>query len=771
MGLDLKKLVPNIIENANLWHDLLDTATEELLNLQTQMEIKKRYLNPFLYTEEANLLNLSRSLGYSPNLSLRDDLDYIQEEVASIVFKIKNKSTYNYYNYLFKLIPKTGNIYIIYKDYAKLLRVADIYKTITYLDTHDFTQPFEYFLPIEHFDQYRDNEIELDASPLFYLDSPVAWYLDQDLVIKPTKHLSLEYQINELFQKNGENYLLTKDYFAYLRKGANYGRRVVDIPHIGANLSIILDNSGVYDNQNPGGSYSVPDLELRSTTTPLYDKETFNPKYIKFGNGQKSLYNQAMIGLVNDLLLYHEFENKNTTTMQDESPNNNDAEINGSFVLVEGASGKGISFNGINTEGIISSFTHSSTNDKTIAFWIKPDRFGQLYTTPYMIYQADGFWFYYDLLLEELIFGVDGDITSEVASAEIIQEEEFDNKFIFVYGEIDNSNQQLKLYINNVIQDSVDLSIAGFVGGNDNLYIGSNNGNNYYRGMMDGLRVYNKILTPIERNYLFTQKPGSLKELSDLVYTSELSTNQYTSINEWNYAESIYPANSVNKEIIGVGDGITSNFSGVLNFNNIQPNTFETSYFSFPSVYTIIDDGNGKLKGDAASGTINYETGEYSITTKLLKKVSQEILIEDTPQNTMEVYTQNLNIYPETLTINYWVNDVNFSTTDDGNGEFNGTGISSGTINYTTGYINIVFTDETDSLKNIYCSYDYVADSTPDVDINMEVKYKLKELLEITEAGVFDNDDNMIIYSTFPPTEFENIYNHLGVQFFVRNDY
>jgi len=64
-----------------------------------------------------------------------------------------------------------------------------------------------------------------------------------------------------------------------------------------------------------------------------------------------------------------------------------------------------------------------------------------------------------------------------------------------------------------------------------------------------------------------------------------------------------------NSETIGTGDGTQTTFSGTLTKYPI-----ETSSLSITDgTQTVTDDGNGNLTGDG-SGTINYTTGEYSVT-------------------------------------------------------------------------------------------------------------------------------------------------------------
>ena len=62
-------------------------------------------------------------------------------------------------------------------------------------------------------------------------------------------------------------------------------------------------------------------------------------------------------------------------------------------------------------------------------------------------------------------------------------------------------------------------------------------------------------------------------------------------------------------------------------------------------------------------------------------------------------------IEPNTVTVYYTISGATYSGSDDGEGNINGTNISSGTINYTTGLIHLIFTTAPDSGTQITCDY------------------------------------------------------------------
>lgn len=71
-----------------------------------------------------------------------------------------------------------------------------------------------------------------------------------------------------------------------------------------------------------------------------------------------------------------------------------------------------------------------------------------------------------------------------------------------------------------------------------------------------------------------------------------------------------------------------------------------------------------------------------------------------------------------------------------------------GTINYTTG--SIIFTDFPLGITNI--SFNYLTYLTQ----------------EINEAGIFDDNNNLLAYATFPPAEFKEQYYHLSMGFIIK---
>ncbi len=64
---------------------------------------------------------------------------------------------------------------------------------------------------------------------------------------------------------------------------------------------------------------------------------------------------------------------------------------------------------------------------------------------------------------------------------------------------------------------------------------------------------------------------------------------------------------------IGTGDGTTTTFTAVLT-KVVKKGSVNVSYTVGGTAYTVQDNGNGNISDTIVSGTINYETGEISLT-------------------------------------------------------------------------------------------------------------------------------------------------------------
>lgn len=94
-----------------------------------------------------------------------------------------------------------------------------------------------------------------------------------------------------------------------------------------------------------------------------------------------------------------------------------------------------------------------------------------------------------------------------------------------------------------------------------------------------------------------------------------ISAGQMVSLNSQGkvvpYAKYEYVSAQIdNRQTIGTGDGSTKTFSGTLTDYPVAPKSVVVSAGTVEGV----DDGCGRISGTGVSGTINYETGEISVT-------------------------------------------------------------------------------------------------------------------------------------------------------------
>jgi len=491
-------------------------------------------------------------------------------------------------------------------------------------------------------------------------------------------------------------------------------------------------------------------------------------KYITIGTGKKSLFSKDYLSLLTNLNIHMSFEDKQTTSFQDNAINNYVAEASGSFTLEQGISGKTVEYNGVDTELVVSGFVSSSSN-KDINFWIIPTT--QVDTDPRLIYQSGYIDVFYNTSNETIDCIFTGDSGFITAQAKNISVNDFNNTTYFVSIKIDTDNDELTLYLDNYVEDIKTLANIGLYNSAQDLYIGSKNGSNFFTGKIDELRVYGKNLIDADRQYLFDKHLGSLRYLDNEVFRKRISTNQINSSLNWNGVVGTIPANTTNNERLAIGDGVTKHFTGSLNYINLYPGYLTMNYYSFPNWYHVTTNNKGEFVGDAITGTINYITGTYDFITEKEIQILYELISHNISESSLNYGMNYSNIVPETTHLVYSISSTNYDIVDtdngDGTGSFSNLG-TTGTITYATGYLDITFNGSTDSNSDIYTYYTYTADSTPSSNSELLVEYKLIDSLEITEAAVINQQDEISIYATFPKYKCDSILNHIGLNFFIK---
>lgn len=224
----------------------------------------------------------------------------------------------------------------------------------------------------------------------------------------------------------------------------------------------------------------------------------------------------------------------------------------------------------------------------------------------------------------------------------------------------------------------------------------------------------------------------------------------------------------------GAVDGANNDFQGTLLFPPLQKRNVRFKFTKDLQEYIIEDDGKGVLVSEGAAGVIDYDTGRYVFSTDFVYKTEEVIGTGDGIEvdfsfvlpHDADIIADQIN--PKVQVI-YNLNNRRYIAFDDGLGVISGVSITTGTIDYVTGDIHLIFDTPITDLEDITVSYSFNRVYTPSVGTDIEVDYYFTNtVVEITEAGLWDENDNLIAYATFPPVEFNKSRNHINFGFIMK---
>lgn len=207
----------------------------------------------------------------------------------------------------------------------------------------------------------------------------------------------------------------------------------------------------------------------------------------------------------------------------------------------------------------------------------------------------------------------------------------------------------------------------------------------------------------------------------------------------------------IEAESLGSPDGIETSFTGTLSGKTTVPGSVEVTATVGASEVIISDDGKGNLSADGVTGTVDYDSGDFSLTfttapddasnltadyTRLVSpvnSVADEDLGNPEALGSTNAYdnklrfaatTANKGIIPGTFsgTVNFSSSPVTIS--DDGRGNLSGDNIQSGTISYDTGEILLVFTTDPDNGAALEVDYSYVQETSSSKQLEKDVSGK-----------------------------------------------
>lgn len=240
-----------IAMRTEFWVDFINVIEEELLLFTEKISEKRDNYNINMMGYE-RMLEISDILNMPLDSSANSDLEFTRSEIKAIPFKYKWKGTVKFYNSLFLALNTEGQVFLYYWTGSDLIRNS---KNLLLNINSDYT------LPIQHdseanFTGVIAEELRLDTG--WNLDDTIIKNLDTILIKQNTKHLGFEITLKEILQTLVDDgiysrHLMIPEYYSYLGTNIDKFRKVIDVPHIGSQLTAIADISEKFDSfSNPG---------------------------------------------------------------------------------------------------------------------------------------------------------------------------------------------------------------------------------------------------------------------------------------------------------------------------------------------------------------------------------------------------------------------------------------------------------------------------------------------------------------------------------------
>lgn len=153
------------------------------------------------------------------------------------------------------------------------------------------------------------------------------------------------------------------------------------------------------------------------------------------------------------------------------------------------------------------------------------------------------------------------------------------------------------------------------------------------------------------------------------------------------------------------------------------------------------------------------ESGDFIVVQTVVGVQSiQDTLLSLVPTDTINItYSENIPIQKSSFTAYYTISGIDYEAYDDGAGSIIGDEVVSGTIDYTTGQVQMTLSAVTTGTPTATFSWNSLTKETNSDFTN----------IEITEAGLFNSSDELITYATFPPIQYNDNRYQLGLQFIL----
>jgi len=738
---------------SDYWVQFLEAISTEKALKVTNISSKVDY-NNIDDADKDRLNQIGLKYGYPLNLILDNSDDFALKDVRSISYKIQNKTTVNGFIFPIELQNRVGLVYnFLWANTTKLVRAIDTTEIDTNLSGHDYETPFYGITPTVFVENTITAPLYLDSGTP--LDETSTWYLDSDVVTSlastMTMHYGIELICDTIITEDGVDYLCNSDWFDYIRVGSDYNRKATNIPHPACQITGIMDQTGEYDAYNTSDTgYTIVDIELQIAVTPTYIGKvaisTPNDFYrIVAGTGKKGINSQYGTNPFSSAILHWGFDEDNTTAVIDETANGYDGAITGTTTRVTGIVGKTVDFDGstsVTEAGVV------ITNvDSTVNLWFN---FADENVDMYLFDLG-----YLEMLWNDATSKLDIIITGASTTASINYAFTDFSTDILCQVEIDIGSSNMNLYLDATLVDTISIAGIGTIAGTETVEIGWDGSTDYFTGLIDDFSINNKIMSSAEKTAILTNKLASLTSLGNKVYTDVIDVDEITDENSRYIVQSYIKGNTINDVILGTGDGTDYTFSGTVDVLGIKPTTFRIKYEdTLANTYYVWDDSEGNITGDRITGTIDYTTGAYDLYFYKDYKTESYLLGTGDGSTTVFADTLNTNLQAGHVDLQYFIGATLYEVTDDGAGNITGTGISSGTVNYTTGAISITFSSPPVADSPIKVTFIYRLFSIPENLNEITAEYRTITNMDITEFGIEDDSGKLVVYGTFPKVSF-----------------
>lgn len=282
-----KRIPPSL--KGTIYQAFIESVSEEIKIFRDQIGNQKTNFYSVEEMDKDRLIQISENFGVPFSTIVKDDLTFLRQEVNNIGFKLFYKGTPTLYRSFFPSVDRIGQMFIY--TYSVASNTLQKSMETPYHSANNTPKNKPFLFPSKNdFSGKIEDYLKLDTGLI--LDDLPPFKLDAASSLISTNHIGFEYFIDRLIVKNGQDYLMTDEYLGYLVENIEWGRRCKEVPHIGSQLSIQTDLSGLTNYSYPTQEYSVPDLKLNVVARPDLMEviaTQYDIQYVKFGIGKWDL--------------------------------------------------------------------------------------------------------------------------------------------------------------------------------------------------------------------------------------------------------------------------------------------------------------------------------------------------------------------------------------------------------------------------------------------------------------------------------------------------